>query len=48
MTGTRNIFTKEQIKEAIQRFKEDTSRYDFAICSIDNDQVIGDYGDRLN
>ncbi len=48
MTGTRNIFTKEHIKEAIQRFKEDASRYDFAICSIDNDQVIGDYRDRLN
>lgn len=42
MTGTRNLLTKEQIKEAIQRFREDTSRYDFAICLIDNDQVIGD------
>ncbi|WP_375106486.1 GNAT family N-acetyltransferase [Lysinibacillus fusiformis] len=41
MTGTRNLLTKEQIKEAIYRFKED-SRYDFAICLVDNDQVIGD------
>ncbi|MBH9787941.1 GNAT family N-acetyltransferase, partial [Clostridioides difficile] len=42
MTGTRNILTKEQIKEAIKRFKADSSRYDFAICLVDNDQVIGD------
>ncbi|WCH47587.1 GNAT family N-acetyltransferase [Lysinibacillus sp. OF-1] len=40
MTGTRNIFTKEHIKEAIQRFKEDASRYDFAICSVSNTEVI--------
>lgn len=30
MTGTRSILTKEQIKEAIKRFKADSSRYDFA------------------
>lgn len=42
MTGTRNLLTKEQIKEAIYRFKEDSTRYDFAICLVDNDQVIGD------
>jgi RimJ/RimL family protein N-acetyltransferase len=42
MTGTRNILTKKQIKEAIKRFKADSSRYDFAICLVDNDQVIGD------
>ncbi|WP_155593911.1 GNAT family N-acetyltransferase [Lysinibacillus cavernae] len=42
MTGTRNVLTKEQIKEAIKRFSEDSSRYDFAICLTDNDQVIGD------
>ncbi|MGY4797852.1 GNAT family N-acetyltransferase [Lysinibacillus fusiformis] len=42
MTGTRNILTRGQIKEAIIRFKADSSRYDFAICLVDNDQVIGD------
>ncbi|KPN96027.1 aminoglycoside adenylyltransferase [Lysinibacillus sp. ZYM-1] len=42
MTGNRNLLTKEQIKEAIHRFREDSARYDFAICLVHNDQVIGD------
>ncbi|MFJ8518562.1 GNAT family N-acetyltransferase [Lysinibacillus xylanilyticus] len=42
MTGTRNILTKDQIREALIRFSEDPTRHDFAICLVENSQVIGD------
>ncbi|MFJ8461838.1 GNAT family N-acetyltransferase [Lysinibacillus xylanilyticus] len=42
MTGTRNIFTKDQIREALNRFSEDSTRHDFAICLVENSQIIGD------
>ncbi|MGE7690940.1 GNAT family N-acetyltransferase [Lysinibacillus sp. NPDC097214] len=42
MTGTRNILTKDQIREALHRFSEDPTRRDFAICLVENSRVIGD------
>ncbi|MFJ7733185.1 GNAT family N-acetyltransferase [Lysinibacillus sp. NPDC097231] len=42
MTGTINIFTKDQIREALNRFSEDSTRHDFAICLVENSQIIGD------
>ncbi|MGE7911323.1 GNAT family N-acetyltransferase [Lysinibacillus xylanilyticus] len=42
MTGTRNILTKDQVREALIRFSEDSTRHDFAICLVENSKVIGD------
>lgn len=42
MTGTRNILTKDQIREALSRFSEDSTRHDFAICLVENNRVVGD------
>ncbi|MCA1063811.1 GNAT family protein [Rossellomorea sp. AcN35-11] len=42
MTGTRQSFTRSDIMEAYKQFREDPTRYDFAICTIVNDEVIGD------
>ena len=42
MTGTRNILTKDQVREALIRFSEDPTRHDFAICLVENEKVIGD------
>ncbi|MBC5637317.1 GNAT family N-acetyltransferase [Ornithinibacillus sp. BX22] len=42
MTGTRNMFTMEQINAQIDRILEDDSRYDFAICLVEADGIIGD------
>ncbi|MGE7942152.1 GNAT family N-acetyltransferase [Lysinibacillus xylanilyticus] len=42
MTGTRNLLTKDQIKEALNRFSEDSTRCDFAICLVENTRIIGD------
>lgn len=42
MTGTRNTFTMEQLNDHIDRISEDDSRYDFAICLVDADGIIGD------
>ncbi|MEQ6354809.1 GNAT family protein [Lysinibacillus sp. M3] len=42
MTGTRNILTKDQIREALSRFSEDSTRCDFAICLVENSRVVGD------
>ncbi|MFC9540328.1 GNAT family N-acetyltransferase [Lysinibacillus sp. NPDC056959] len=42
MTGARNILTKDQIREALSRFSEDSTRCDFAICLVENSRVVGD------
>lgn len=42
MTGTKASFTIEQIQQHIRRSKEDPSRYDFAICLNENDQMVGE------
>ncbi|EIT84469.1 aminoglycoside N6'-acetyltransferase [Fictibacillus macauensis ZFHKF-1] len=42
MTGTKLNFTLEQIKAHIQHINHDESRYDFAICLKENDQMIGE------
>ncbi len=42
MTGTKPDFTLEQIIAHINNVNNDTSRYDFAICLKDNDQMIGE------
>lgn len=42
MTGTRKMFTLEEIKKAFHTFNKDSTRYDFAICVLGSDEVIGD------
>lgn len=42
MTGTKQNFTLEQIHAHIQNINHDSSRYDFAICLKENDQMIGE------
>lgn len=42
MTGTRKLFTRDEIIESYKRFRKDSTRYDFAICLLDHDQIIGD------
>lgn len=42
MTGTRTSFTFDQIRESYKRFSQDPSRRDFAICSLDSGETIGD------
>lgn len=42
ITGTKGSFTLEQIQQHIRHSKEDTSRYDFAICLNENSQMIGE------
>lgn len=42
MTGTKPTFTLEQIQRHIKNLSEDLSRYDFAICLNENDQMIGE------
>ncbi len=42
MTGTHQRFTRDNIVNSYKQFKQDSSRYDFAICLIENDEVIGD------
>lgn len=42
MTGTKSNFTLEQIKAHINHINNDSSRYDFAICLKENDQMIGE------
>ncbi|HLR74361.1 MAG TPA: GNAT family protein [Virgibacillus sp.] len=42
MTGTKHTFTLDQIKDYIEKVPNDPSRYDFAICLKDNDNMIGD------
>lgn len=42
MTGTKSSFTLEQIQDHIGNGKKDSTRYDFAICLIDNNLLIGE------
>ncbi|MGO4346680.1 GNAT family N-acetyltransferase [Paenibacillus sp. MCAF9] len=42
MTGTKHNFTLEQIQAHIYNINNDPSRYDFAICLKDDDQMIGE------
>jgi len=42
MTGTRKTFTLDEIIKSYKQFSEDPTRYDFAICLVDNNEVIGD------
>ncbi|MFU0792033.1 MAG: GNAT family N-acetyltransferase [Virgibacillus proomii] len=42
MTGTKNIFSLEQLYEHYDRISSDKTRYDFAICLVSDDQIIGD------
>ena len=42
MTGTKSQFSLKQIKTHISKIKSDSSRYDFAVCLKDTDQMIGD------
>ncbi|WP_368505087.1 GNAT family N-acetyltransferase [Alkalihalophilus sp. As8PL] len=42
MTGTRSVFSMEQLYEYYQRIMHDETRYDFSICLIDTDELIGD------
>ncbi|MEK4091510.1 MULTISPECIES: GNAT family N-acetyltransferase [unclassified Viridibacillus] len=42
MTGTKPNFTLNQIKAHINNVNNDSSRYDFAICLKNNDQMIGE------
>ncbi|WJE17189.1 GNAT family protein [Halobacillus sp. ACCC02827] len=42
MTGTRRTFTKKEIIDRYRKFREDSSRRDFAICLREGDRVIGD------
>lgn len=42
MTGTRLNFSLEQIEAHIENINNDSSRYDFAICLKDMDEMIGE------
>ncbi|MGE7024479.1 GNAT family N-acetyltransferase [Solibacillus cecembensis] len=42
MTGTKSIFTLEQIQQHIKNVAKDPTRYDFAICLNENDEMIGE------
>lgn len=42
MTGTKPTFSLEQIKTHIDNINNDSSRYDFAICSKSTDEMIGE------
>ncbi|MFJ7744630.1 GNAT family N-acetyltransferase [Peribacillus sp. NPDC097295] len=42
MTGTSKSFTLDDIIKSYQQFSSDPTRYDFAICLLENDEIIGD------
>jgi RimJ/RimL family protein N-acetyltransferase len=42
MTGTRKSFTMDEIIKSYRQFSKDPTRYDFAICLLDNNKLIGD------
>lgn len=42
MTGTKSSFTLEQIQQHIGNCEKDSTRYDFAICLISNNHLIGE------
>lgn len=42
LTGTTHSFTLEQVQQHIQNVVKDATRYDFAICLTETDQMIGE------
>lgn len=44
LTGTRSLFTIDQVRQHIIRCENDASRIDFAICLHENDTMIGEGG----
>ena len=42
MTGTRHTFTLDQVMNSYKQFRKDSTRYDFAICLLENNEIIGD------
>ncbi|MBY6035981.1 GNAT family N-acetyltransferase [Fictibacillus nanhaiensis] len=42
MTGTRRSFTRDEIIKSYKQFNEDPARYDFVICLLENNEVIGE------
>lgn len=42
LTNTHSNFTRSQIEEHIEKNNQDNSRYDFAICDIEDDSYIGE------
>lgn len=42
MTGTRKSFTHDEINKSYKQFSNDPTRYDFAICLLDSNEIIGD------
>ena len=42
MTGTRKSFTLDEIIKSYKQFSKDPTRYDFAICLVDTNEIIGD------
>ncbi|MFC9448465.1 GNAT family N-acetyltransferase [Bacillus cereus] len=42
MTGTKSSFSLEQIHTHIHKVNNDSSRYDFAICLKETDEMIGE------
>lgn len=52
MTGTRRVFTMDELYDHYERITNDGTRYDFAICLQDGDETIGDLSildiDRVN
>lgn len=42
MTGTRHSFTLDEISNKYNQFSEDPTRYDFVICLVNSNEVIGD------
>lgn len=42
MTGTRHSFTLDQIIKSYERFSKDPTRYDFAVCLLATEEIIGD------
>lgn len=44
LTGTRSLFTVEQVRQHIVNCAEDDSRIDFAVCLREDDTMIGEGG----
>lgn len=42
MTGTRRSFTREEITGSYKQFRQDPTRYDFAICLAQSNELLGD------
>lgn len=42
MTGTRNTFTMEQLYAHYEEITTDPTRFDFAICLVESQKILGD------